>query len=81
MNKELGKYIAGFNYFDNVLIVLSATSGGVSISLFAIVIGAPAGITSASFSFAFSLTTVIIKKILKTTQNKKKHNKCYRGQK
>ena len=51
------------------MIVLSATSG-------AIVIGAPVGIKSASFSFAFSLTTRIMKKLLKTTQNKiKKHNK------
>ena len=36
------------------------------------VIGAPAGIGSASFSLVFSLTTGIIKKVLKVTRNKKK---------
>ena len=38
--------------------------------------GAPVGIVSASFSLAFSNSTGITKKILKTTRNnKKKHNK------
>ena len=27
MSKKLSKYIAAFNYFDKILIVLSATSG------------------------------------------------------
>ena len=36
----------------------------------------PVGIAGASFSFSFSITTRIIKKLLKTTRNnKKKHNK------
>ena len=39
------------------------------------VIGATVGIASASFSFAFSISTEIIKKLLKTKRNKKKHNK------
>ena len=30
MSKKLSKYIAAFDYFDKTLIVLSATSGGVS---------------------------------------------------
>ena len=35
----------------------------------------PVGIASASFSFAFSITKAVIKKLLKTTLNKmKKHN-------
>ena len=46
------------------------------IASFATVIGAPVGIASASFSFAFSISTGIVKKLLKTTRNKKKkHNK------
>ena len=49
----------------------SATSSGVSIASFACVIGTPARIASAGLSFAFSLTTRIIKKLLKTTRNKK----------
>ena len=34
MNKALSKYIAAFDYFDKNLIVLSATSGEVSIISF-----------------------------------------------
>ena len=76
MSKRLSKYIASFDYFDKSLIVLSVTTGSISIASFATVIGAPVGITSASFSLAFSICTGIIKKLLKTTRNKKKkHNK------
>ena len=76
MSKRLSKYIASFDYFDKSLIVLSVTTGSISIASFAIVIGAPVGIVSASFSLAFSMSTGIIKNLLKTTRNKKKkHNK------
>ena len=55
---------------------MSATSGGVSIILFMSVVGAPVGISSASFTLIFSLTTGTIKKLLGTTRNKKKkHDK------
>ena len=76
MSKKLSKYISFFDYFDKSLIVLSVTSGGDSIASFATVIGVPIGITSASFSLAFSLCTGLVKKLLKATRNKKKkHNK------
>ena len=76
MSKRLSKYIASFDYFDKSLIVLSATSGSVSIASFATVIGKPVGIVSAGFSLAFQLSTGLVKKLLKTTRNKKKkHNK------
>ena len=42
MSKKLSKYIAAFNYFDKILIVLSATIGKVSIISFSIVIEFPA---------------------------------------
>ena len=71
-SKKLSKYIATFYYFDKTLIVLSATSVGVSIISFASVIGVPVGIASASFTLVFSLTTGIIKKLLSITRNKKK---------
>ena len=61
MNKMLCKYIYSFGYFYKFLIVLSVTSGGVSIASFATVIGAPIEIARASFSFAFSRTTGIVK--------------------
>ena len=76
MSKRLSKYIASFDYFDKSLIVLSVTTGSISIASFATVIGAPVGIVSASFSLAFSISTGLIKKLLKTTRSwKKKHNK------
>ena len=34
MSKRLSKYIASFDYFDKSLIVLSATSGSISIASF-----------------------------------------------
>ena len=76
MSKILWKYIASFDYVDKSLIILSATSGTISIASFATVIGTPVGIASASLSLAFSLSTGLVKKLLKTTRNKKKkHNK------
>ena len=72
MSKKLSKYITAFHYIDKILIVLSATSGGISIISFTSVIGIPAGLASASFTLIFSLTTGIIKKLLKITRNKKK---------
>ena len=59
------KYVAVFDYIDKVLIVLSEASGGVCIISSVSVVGAPIGITGASFTLIFSLTTVIIKKITK----------------
>ena len=76
MSKKLRKYISFFDYFNKSLIVLSVTKGGVSIASFATAIGAPIGITSASFSLQFSLCTGLVRKLLKATRNKKKkHNK------
>ena len=75
-SKKLSKYVAVFDYIDQALIVLSATSSGVSIISFTSIIGAPVGIASASFTLIFSLTTGIIKKLLSITRNKKKkHDK------
>ena len=75
-SKKLSKYVAVFDYIDKILIVLSATTGGVSICSFTSVVGAPVGIASASFTLIFSLTTGIIKKLLSITRNKKKkHDK------
>ena len=76
MSKTLSKYIAAFDYVDKTLIVLSATSGGISIISFTSIIGIPAVIASASFTLIFSLTTRILKKLLKVVRKKKKkHNK------
>ena len=61
MGKKLSKYIADFDYIDKTLIVLSATSGGISIIFFTSVIGIPSGIASAGCTLIFSLTTGVIK--------------------
>ena len=75
-SKKLNKYVTAFDYIDKVLIVLSATSGGVSIISFTSIIGVPVGIASASFTLIFSLTTEIVKKLLNIRRNKKKkHDK------
>ena len=63
------KYVTAFDYIDKILIVLSATSSGVSIISFTSIVGAPVGIASASFT----LTTGIVKK--NTEYNKKQEGK------
>ena len=52
-SKKLSKYVAVFDYIDQALIVLSATSGGVSIILFTSIAGEPVGITSAILTLFF----------------------------
>ena len=53
--KKLNKYITVFEYIDKILIILSATSGGVSIISFLSIAGVPVGIASASFTLVFLL--------------------------
>ena len=70
-SKKLSKYVAVFDYIDQALIVLSATSGGISIISFITIVGAQVGITSASLTLFFSLSTGIVKKLLNITRKKK----------
>ena len=75
-SKKLSKYVTTFDYIDKILIILSTTSGGISIISFTSIIGVPAGIASASFTLIFSIITGIIKKLLNITRSKKKkHDK------
>ena len=75
-SKNLSKYVAVFDYIDQALIVLSATSGGVSIILFTSIVGAPVGIASVSLTLIFYLTTEMVKTLLNITRKKKKkHDK------
>ena len=76
ISKKVSKCIFVFGYFGKALIVLSVTSEGISVISFTSVIAILLGIVSASFSFAFSLATGIIKQLLKIIRSKKKkHNK------
>ena len=75
-SQKLSKYVTIFDYISKTLIVLRATTGGVSILSFTNIIGAPGGIASASFTLLFSQTTGITKKLLNITRKKKKkHDK------
>ena len=71
-SKKLSKYAAAFDYIDKVLIVLSATTGRVSICSFTSILGAPVGISSASFTLIFYLATGITKNLLRTIRRKRK---------
>ena len=71
MSKRLSKYVSFFDYFDKSLIILSVTSGGVSIASFTTTIGAPVGITSASLKLAFPLCAGLVRRLLKETRNKR----------
>lgn len=59
ISKRLIKYVAALDYFDKVF--LSAAICGISIASFASIIVAPVETAKASFSFAFSITTGIVK--------------------
>ena len=75
MRKSLSKHIASFDYFDKSIIVLSLTSCSISIASFASVIWTSVRKVSAIFSLALSISAEIMKKLLKTTRNKKKKHK------
>ena len=79
-SKKLSKYVAVFDYIDQALIVLSTTSGGVSIIWFTSVVGTPTGTASASFTLIFSLATGWVNDLLNIRRNKnKKHDKMLCG--
>ena len=64
-SQKLDKYVTIFDYIDKILIFLSATTG-------ASIIGAPAGVASASFTLIFSVTTKIVNKLLNIKRKKEK---------
>ena len=73
ITKKLSKYIAIFDYADRIFITLSASFATLCIVSHAPVVGIPVGITGASLTVVFSLTTGIIKKILDVTRTKGKN--------
>ena len=73
-SQKLSTYVTTFDYIDKTLIVLNATTGGVSIISFTSIIGTPIGVASASFTLIFSLTIGIVEKLLNITRKKKR--KC-----
>ena len=74
-SKKLSKEVSTFNYIDKILIVLNAATGRICIISHTTVADAPLGIASTGFTIVFA-STGIIKRLLKTTQSKKKkHDK------
>ena len=74
--KKLNKYIVSFDYFDKILITLSASFGTLSIASYAAVVGIPVGIACSSLTLIFTIGTGISKSLIKVTKKrKKKHNK------
>ena len=74
--EKISKYIVAFDYADKLFITLSASFGTLSIASYATVVGIPAGITGASLTLIFTITTGLVKTLLNITRKKKKkHNK------
>ena len=74
--KKISKYIVAFDYADKLFITLSTSFGALSIVSHATVVGIPVGITGASLTLIFTVTTGVVKKLLNITRKKKKkHNK------
>ena len=71
ISKKLSKYIAAFDYIDKPLIVLSATSRGISIMSFTSVIGVPAGMASQYFTLLFFFNYGNNKEIVKNNKKEK----------
>ena len=75
-SKKLSKYVTTFDYIDKILILLSATTGGICIVSHVTIVQAAIRIISAGFTIVPFLATGIIKELLNTTRNKrKKHDK------
>ena len=71
--KKNRKYIVTFDYAGKLFITLSAPFGALSIDSHATVVGIPVGIAGASLTVIFTVTTGLVKKIIKC--HKKKEEK------
>ena len=54
LSKKLSKYIVVFDYADKIFIVLSETSGTLSVASHAAIVGIPVGLAGASLTLVFS---------------------------
>ena len=73
-SKKISEYVAVFDYILKILIVLSATTGGVSICSFTSVVRAPVGMAIASFTLISFSNNRNSQKI--TKHNKKQKEKA-----
>ena len=70
--KKLNKYIVTLDYLDKIFITLSASFGTLSITAQATVLGIPLGITGASLTLLFTISTGINKSLLQLTKQREK---------
>ena len=76
MSKKHKKVCRVLNYIDHLLIVTSTTTGCVSISVFASLVGIPIGITGSAIRLKMCVTTAgIVKYNSIIKKKKKKHDK------
>ena len=74
--KKNSKCLVAFDYADKAFITLSASFDTLSIASYATIVGIPAGISGASLTLIFTVTTGVVKTLLNITRKKKKkHNK------
>ena len=62
--KKLNKYLVSLDYLDKIFITLSASFGTLSVTAHATVLGIPLGITGASLTLLFTISTGINKSLL-----------------
>ena len=68
--KKNSKYIVAFDYADKLFITLSASFGTLGIASHATIVGIPVGIAGASLTLMFTVTTEVVKKIIKYHEKK-----------
>ena len=70
--KKLNKYLVTLDYLVKTFITLSALFGTLSVTAHATVLGIPLGITGASLTLLFTISTGINKSLLQLTKKRKK---------
>ena len=71
--KKLNKYLVTLDYLDRIFITLSASFGTLSVTAHATVLGIPLGVTGASLTLLFTISTGINKSLLQLTKKRKKN--------
>ena len=66
--KKLNKYIVTLDYLDRIFITLSVSFGTLIVTAHATVLGIPLGITGASLTLLFTISTGIYKSLLQLTK-------------
>ena len=68
--KKISKYIVAFDYAGKLFITLSALFSTLSIATHATIVGIPVRIAGASLTLIFTVTTGVVKRIIKYPEKK-----------